>query len=100
MIKGENYCITPENILMHEFTGIECKVIQSTDKNKKKIKGKIIKETKNTIIMETNEGKKIIPKKEVELEFKLNEEKVKVNGKKIIGKSEDRIKLNWRKKNE
>jgi ribonuclease P protein subunit POP4 len=100
MIKGEQYCITSKNILIHELIGLDCKISCSTDKNKEKIKGKIIDETKNTIKIKTIKGRKILPKKEIEIELKLNEKKIKIQGKKIIGRSEDRIKLNWRKKNE
>ncbi len=100
MIKGSDYCITRENILMHELIGLDCSIIDSTDENKKGISGKIIDETKNTIKIKTKNGEKILPKKEVILELKLGKEKIIVEGKKIIGRSEDRVKLNWRKKNE
>lgn len=89
MIKSEQYCISRENILMHELMGLKALVVKSTDKNREGMKGKVIDETKNTLVLE---GGKVIPKKEVELEFDLGNEKVLVEGKKLIGRSEDRVK--------
>ncbi len=47
MLEGENYCITAKNLLCHEFIGLPVRVESSTDKNKAKISGTIIDETKN-----------------------------------------------------
>lgn len=92
------YKITKENIGMHELNGLKVKVTKSNDKTKK-ISGKIIKETKNLLIIETKKREKKIPKKEIEIEFELKGEKVKINGEKILFKPEDRIKVFRRKKN-
>ena len=91
MIKSPQYCISRENILMHELIGLNVLVVKSTDRNREGMKGKVIDETKNTLVLE---GGKVIPKKEVEIEFELGNEKVLVEGKKILGRSEDRVKNN------
>ncbi len=95
----KKYSITKENIKMHELNGLKVKIIKSTDKTKK-ITGKIIKETKNLFVLETKKGEKKIPKKEIEIEFQIKEKKIKIEGKKIMFKPEDRIKMLWRKKND
>ncbi len=95
----DKYNITEKNIGMHELNGMNAKITKSTDKTKK-IKGKIVKETKKLLVLETKKGEKKIPKKEVEIEFNLNEKKIKLQGKKILFKPEDRIKMFWRKKND
>ena len=99
MLKSEHYCITPENILSHELIGLETRVY-SKDKNKQKIKGKVIDETKNLMIIEKNGEIKKIPKKEVIFEFEIGKKTVKVNGKKILFKPEQRLKVLWRKQHE
>ena len=100
MLKTEHYCITPENILSHELIGLETRVY-SKDKNKQKIKGEVIDETKNLAIIENKNGViKKIPKKEVVFEFKIGKETVKVDGKNILFKPEQRLKVLWRRQNE
>ena len=93
------YNITKENIGMHEINGLKAKITKSSDKTKK-IKGKIVKETKNLLVIETKKGEKKIPKKEIEIEFEIKGEKIKIHGEKILFKPEDRIKMFWRKKND
>jgi len=99
MLKTEHYCITSENILSHEFIGLETRVY-SKDKNKQKINGKVVDETKNLMLIEKNGEIKKIPKKEAMFEFKIGKKTVKVDGKKILFKPEQRLKVLWRKQNE
>lgn len=90
--------ITPNNIVRHELIGLEVKVIESTDPNKKGIRGKVVNETRDTLVIEEQEEEKIIPKKEAKFLFYLpNGEKVEVVGKLLKGRPEDRIKKNFRK---
>lgn len=86
----KEYEINEKNILNHEMIGLKVKIIESSDPKKIKIEGEIIDETKNTIIL-TN-GKKL-PKKECVFEFDINGKKIKVDGKKIMKKPEDRLKI-------
>jgi ribonuclease P protein subunit POP4 len=82
------YEINNKNILNHEMIGLKIKVVESSDPGKIGIEGKIIDETKNTFKLEDG---KILPKKECDFEFYLNE-KIIVKGKEILKKPEDRIK--------
>ncbi|MCH7902134.1 ribonuclease P protein component 1 [archaeon] len=100
MLKTEQYCISAENILSHELIGLEVSVSESTDENRKGIKGKVIDETKNVMVIESDGIEKVVPKKESEFEFTLGKEKVKVKGDKILYTPEQRVKVLWRKKNE
>lgn len=100
MLKTEQYTITRENILAHELIGLEVSVSNSSDPNKKGIKGKVIDETKNVMVIESNGIEKVVPKAEAEFEFTLGKEKVKIKGDKILYKPEQRVKILWRKKNE
>ncbi len=86
-----------KTIAADELNGLMVEVKKSKDKNKIGIKGKIIKETKNTIRIETKKGEKIIPKKEVELKIKVGKKWIKVRGEDLIGRPEERIKIFWKK---
>ena len=97
MLETEHYCITPENIFVHEMIGLNAKVVQSTDSKKKGINGKVIDETKNTFVIENNGVEKIVPKIEAMFEFIIGNERMIVDGKRIIYKPEQRTKLAWRK---
>ncbi|MGQ9721200.1 MAG: ribonuclease P protein component 1 [Candidatus Jordarchaeum sp.] len=82
---------TKENIIYHELIGLQVRVIKSTHKGYL-ISGKVIDETKNMIIIESN-GIKKIPKNMSIFEFLLSEgETIEIEGKKMIGRPEDRIK--------
>ncbi|HZX20649.1 MAG TPA: ribonuclease P protein component 1 [archaeon] len=96
MLKTEHYCITPGNIMAHELIGLDVKVLRSTDQSRKGIMGKVVDETKNVIIIETNGIEKKIPKNESEFEFMIGKEKAVVSGKKILYTPEQRAKVLWR----
>jgi len=97
MLETKNYCITKENLVMHEIIGLKAEVVGSSDKGREKMKGKIIDETKNTFTLETVGGEKIVPKAEAVFEFYLGDEKVIVEGKKLVYRPEDRIKAGIRR---
>ena len=97
MLKGTGYTITTQNIMGHELIGLPVVISHSTDHNKKGIQGRVIDETQNTLTVETNNGEKKIPKKEVKIMVELGKEKVMVEGMQIVAKPEDRVKLYWRK---
>ncbi len=90
--------ISKENLPGHEWIGLECKIIASTDSSRNGMKGKIVGETKNTITIETEHGEKIVPKKEVELEIALEKEKVVLKTKEWCFAPENRVKAFLKKK--
>jgi ribonuclease P protein subunit POP4 len=92
MIRGKHYEITAKNILGHELIGLEVLITESFDPSRKGMKGKVLDETQNTIVLETKKGKKTVPKSECDFEFVLGEEKVTVKGKDILKRPEDRAK--------
>ncbi len=97
MLKTSQYCITQANVLCHELIGLKAKVTKSSDKNKAGLQGVIIDETKNTLVLQTKDGVKVLPKKEVWLELNLGRAKVEINGNLINLKPENRTKALWRK---
>lgn len=84
---------TAKNILFHTFIGLDAEVVQSTSRVLKGIKGKVIDETKNMLIIETDKGEKKIQKVSCVFRFKLESgESVEVEGKKICFRPEERAK--------
>ena len=97
MLKGKNYRITAKNLLAHELIGLKAEIIRSPDLNKVGIKGRVVNETKNLLILETKSDLKKIPKKEVWMKFWLGKETREIDGKFLVAKPEDRTKIYWRK---
>lgn len=85
--------IDEKNLVRHELIGLEVEVLDSTNKYQKGIKGKVIDETYNTLVIETEKGEKRVSKKDCVFAFKLPDgKKILVEGWVIVGKPEDRIK--------
>ena len=100
MLKAEHYCITAENAALHELIGLECVVAESADKSRKGMKGKVVDETKNTLVIESGGAEKTVPKGEAEFEFALGSEKALIKGSAIMFAPEQRTKALWGKKND
>jgi len=82
------------DVAKHELIGLRIKVIDSRNKGNIGIKGTIIDETKNTLIIETTEGKrKTIFKNNIVIETEINNKKIQIKGQSILGRPQDRIKL-------
>jgi ribonuclease P protein subunit POP4 len=77
------------NKYKQEFIGKNMEIIESSNKEQKNIKGKIIDETKNTFKIKTE--KKIITILKKDKTFKIDNQKI--DGNKITKKSEERIKI-------
>ncbi len=90
--------ITPKNIFRHELVGLFVKVVNSTHEGFTGIEGKVVDETKNTILIETDKTEKIVPKGVATFHFYLPDGNVvEIEGKIIIARPEDRIKKKFRK---
>jgi len=89
--------ITAKNLVKHELIGLEVEVADSTNKFQVGIKGLVVDETKNLLIIETENGIKKVQKKESEFMFTIPDGKVKVKGIIIAKRPEERIKLKVKK---
>lgn len=90
MLKGKNWVITKENIMVHEMIGLKVRI--KSRNLQKKIEGKIVDETKNMFIVETKNKEIKVPKQKGIFEFFLGDEIAKVDGNKIRYLPEQRIK--------
>lgn len=98
--------ITPKNIVQHELIGLDVKVADSTNPSAIGIKGRVVDETRNTLTLEIKKGKKISEKNFIKdqcvFSFKIRDKEgkflwVKVDGKIIVARPEDRIKKRFKK---
>ena len=89
---------TPENLVRHELIGLKVKVVDSSNKKNIGISGKVVDETRNVIIIEKAKGKEVKLAKEYNVfVFVLDRKKVKIEGKLLVGRPEDRIKKKFKK---
>jgi ribonuclease P protein subunit POP4 len=90
--------ISAKELVRHELIGLKAEVSNSTNKFHIGIKGLVVDETKNLIVIETEKGTKKVQKKGTEFIFTIPDgKKVKVNGTIIVKRPEERIKLKVKK---
>ena len=75
-----------------EFIGLEIEIIKSTNHSLNGLKGVVVDETKNTLIIETNEGRKSLLKQQIHFGFTYDQKKYVIDGKMICFRPEERIK--------
>lgn len=81
-----------KDIIKHELIGLKTKITDSSNQANVGLTGKIINETKFTITIKTNKGKKMLFKNNIKLELEVNNKRVSVDGKLIKGRPEERVK--------
>lgn len=86
---------TNQNLHLHEFIGLDVKVVNSSSHEWIGVYGKVVDETKNLLVIECPNKKKIlkIPKIACTFMFTLeNGEQVKLKGSTIVFRPEERTK--------
>lgn len=83
---------TVHNMLKHEFVGLQIKITNSKNKMLIGLQGKIVNETRNTLTLKVGESLKKVLKTQVMFEVNLGKDVFEVDGKKIVGRPEDRLK--------
>ncbi len=90
--------MTPENLIRHELIGLDVEVVESSNPAQVGLSGKVVDESRNILSIETSSGVRNLPKKECTFSFHLpGGEKVRVDGKLLVSRPEDRIKKKHRK---
>ncbi|MFB0567156.1 MAG: ribonuclease P protein component 1 [Candidatus Bathyarchaeia archaeon] len=90
--------VTP-TILQHEFIGLNAKVVRSTHPDYVGITGKIIDETRNTLVIRHKDKDKVVIKNTAVFHFILPDGTiVEIEGNAIVGRPENRIKKRLRRR--
>jgi len=85
--------ITADNIILHEFIGMNTLVVNSTNAQIIGINGTIVDETKSMFTLDTKKGFKKIAKNNSDWEFVVNSDKIVVKGSKINKRPQDRLEI-------
>ncbi|WP_423792862.1 ribonuclease P protein component 1 [Methanocaldococcus indicus] len=89
--------MNPRDILRHELIGLDVEIVDSTNKCLVGIKGTVVDETRNMLIIEKENGKIVkVPKDVCIFLFNLKKCKVKVIGKLLVGRPEERLKKKFK----
>ena len=84
--------LTPESLARHELIGLDLLVESSSEPGIVGLQAKVIDETRNTFLLETERKVLRIPKKNTSLVFLLpNGQRVRVMGSILISQPENRI---------
>ncbi|MFH1106192.1 MAG: ribonuclease P protein component 1 [Candidatus Aenigmatarchaeota archaeon] len=89
--------IKPENLVRHELIGLDARVLESSDPTQVGLSGKVVDETRNTIEIEAAGKTRSVIKKNCVFAFALGEQTVKVDGKILVARPEDRVKKKFDK---
>lgn len=70
-------------IVLHELSGLNARVVKCLDRNQLGIEGKVLKETKNTLVVGTDRGVKQVVKKTSTFKFFVGRKSFTVDGREI-----------------
>ena len=86
--------LTPSNLLRHELIGLRLNVDESSNSTVRGLRGTVIDETRNMLVIENEQRKeKRVPKAGNRFIFDLDDGTlVRVKGDRLISRPEDRIK--------
>ncbi len=87
--------INVKDIVKHELIGLKTKIVDSKNKANIGIQGKIIDETKNTIMIQNKGEKKRLFKNNITLDVQVNNKIVRIDGKLLLGRPKERVKTKW-----
>jgi ribonuclease P protein subunit POP4 len=89
--------ITPRNLLKHELIGLQVKVSASSDPRLVGMKGAVVDETKKMLFIHDGKRSRMFSKEISTFQFRLPDGKmVLVEGKHIVSKPENRLKIRTR----
>ena len=79
------------NLRKHELIGLDVEVVTATDPTQERLRGRIVDETRNTLVLEVRGDEKRIPKRGSRFRFEI-QGGVEVDGDEIRFRPEDRVK--------
>ena len=81
-----------KEILKEEIIGHTMQVVEADNEALIGLEGEIVDETKNTFKIQTKDGKKTVLKSQIKFTITRKNQTIKIDGKKICFRSEERIK--------
>ncbi len=81
-----------KDLVKRELIGTYIEITDSKNPTLKGLKGKIINETKNIFTIKTEKGEKKLIKNQIKMLIKENNKKIEIEGSKLVGRLEDRLK--------
>ncbi len=89
-----NQKLNRQNLLQHELIGLPVKVVQSLNASQENAEGEVIDETMRTLILGSDNSKRMIPKVGTTFRLTLTDgSKVDVHGEQLLRRPEDRVKM-------
>jgi ribonuclease P protein subunit POP4 len=89
--------ITPA-VLQKEFVGLHAEVVRSSNTCSLSVAGRVVDETRNLLVIQHKNKKKLIVKNTAVFRFRFPDGTVvDINGQKIIGRPEERVKKRIRR---
>lgn len=79
------------NLRKHELIGLEVEVVETTDPTQRRLKGRVVDETRNLLVVEVQGQEKRIPKHGTRFRFDV-QGGLEVEGDDIRFRPEDRVK--------
>jgi len=79
-------------IIGSELIGLILEVTRAKNKSLIGLKGRVVDETKNTLVIRTNHKEKKILKNQVILKIPVKNQMYEIDGKLLVGRSEQRLK--------
>ena len=90
--------ITPLNLVKHELIGLKVNIIRDTNPNNQTISGTVVDESRNTLTINQGDILKMVPKRNALFRFTLPTSIVEVSGANLVGRPEDRVKKNLKRR--
>lgn len=90
--------ITDKNLIRHELIGLDVEVVRDRNPCNASISGRVVDETRNTLIIRKGERERRVAKRTAVFKFSLpNGAVVDVEGPALVGRPEDRVKRKMRR---
>jgi ribonuclease P protein subunit POP4 len=80
------------DFMRREFIGLEVEVIGTSHPGYQNLRGRVVDETRNTLIIETDDHERTVPKPGNEFQFTFQGNRIAIRGDEIRYRPEDRIK--------
>lgn len=89
---------TPDNLVRHELIGLEVEVTESTNRKNAGIRGRVVDESRNSLVIEKKGGKEAMLVKEGNVfVFSVDGKRVRIEGELLVGRPEDRIRKKFKR---